>query len=122
MARRSQGGMTLIEVLVALVIVGLGLFSAATLQLRALQATDSARMSSQGALVAQGLLEQVRASGEVSGAARLALRRRAAAFAGASAQGHVVQANADTVVTLTWDDRRAGGASRVLQIAGRVLP
>lgn len=122
MARRSQGGMTLIEVMVALVVVGLGLFGAAMLQLRALQATDSARMSSQGAFVAQGVLEQVRARGEVSDLARAALHHEVEAFAGASSHGQVAQAGAETLVTLTWDDRRAGGAPRVLQIAGWVLP
>lgn len=38
-----QGGMTLLEVLLAIVIVAAGLFATAAMQLQALQAADSAR-------------------------------------------------------------------------------
>lgn len=49
MEGRRQQGMTLIEVLVAMTVLALGLFAAANLQLRALQATDSALRSTQAA-------------------------------------------------------------------------
>ncbi|PSS56626.1 pilus assembly protein PilV [Pseudomonas sp. BBP2017] len=56
--------MTLIEVLVAMAVLGLGLFAAAGLQVQALQATESALRTTQAAYLAQGVFEQVRA-GEV---------------------------------------------------------
>ncbi|WP_256589095.1 type IV pilus modification protein PilV [Pseudomonas sp. BBP2017] len=60
----KQQGMTLIEVLVAMAVLGLGLFAAAGLQVQALQATESALRTTQAAYLAQGVFEQVRA-GEV---------------------------------------------------------
>ncbi|MGH8383160.1 type IV pilus modification protein PilV [Pseudomonas sp.] len=61
----QQQGMTLIEVLVAMAVLGLGLFAAAGLQVRALQATDSALRSTQAAYLAHGMLEQARAGGDL---------------------------------------------------------
>ncbi|MNF63625.1 hypothetical protein D3C84_453320 [compost metagenome] len=57
----QQQGMTLIEVLVAMAVLGVGLFAAAGLQVRALQATESALRSTQAAYLAHGVLEQARA-------------------------------------------------------------
>ncbi|MDH0640308.1 prepilin-type N-terminal cleavage/methylation domain-containing protein [Pseudomonas sp. GD03860] len=57
----QQQGMTLIEVLVAMAVLGLGLFAVAGLQVRGLQATESAMRSTQEIYVAQGVLEQARA-------------------------------------------------------------
>ncbi|MBX6690594.1 prepilin-type N-terminal cleavage/methylation domain-containing protein [Pseudomonas sp. USTB-Z] len=45
-----QGGMTLLEVLLAIVIVAAGLFATAAMQLQALQAADSARRDGQVAM------------------------------------------------------------------------
>lgn len=58
---RQQQGMSLIEVLVAMTVLGLGLFAVAGLQVRGLQATESALRSTQETYVGQGLLEQARA-------------------------------------------------------------
>jgi len=58
----QQQGMTLIEVLVAMAVSGLGLFAAAALQVQALQATESALRSTQAAYQAHGELEQARVS------------------------------------------------------------
>lgn len=62
MGKTAQQGMTLIEVLVALVVLALGLFGSATLQWRALQATEQALRDSQAIYSQQTLLEQARAS------------------------------------------------------------
>ncbi|MGH8439303.1 MAG: type IV pilus modification protein PilV [Pseudomonas sp.] len=56
-----QQGMTLIEVLVAMAVLGFGLFAAAGLQVRALQATENALRSTQAAYLTHGVLEQARA-------------------------------------------------------------
>ncbi|MBM3107955.1 MAG: prepilin-type N-terminal cleavage/methylation domain-containing protein [Pseudomonas sp.] len=59
----QQQGMTLIEVLLAIVVLGMGLFTAAGLQLRALQATESALRTTQTAYGEHALQEQARADG-----------------------------------------------------------
>ncbi|CAK9887485.1 MULTISPECIES: type IV pilus modification PilV family protein [Pseudomonas] len=55
-----QQGMSLIEVLLAMLVLGLGLFAAAGAQVRALQATDSALQATQAAYLQHGALEQAR--------------------------------------------------------------
>ncbi len=47
---KKQWGMTLVEVLLAVLVVVVGIFAAAGLQLKALQATESARRDGQVAL------------------------------------------------------------------------
>jgi len=53
-----QQGMTLLEVLVALVVLALSLFSGAALQVRALQATEGALHSTQAAYLTHSQLER----------------------------------------------------------------
>ena len=54
--------MTLIEVLVALLILAVGLLGAAAIQLNALKYTDSARMISQASFIAYDMLDRIRAN------------------------------------------------------------
>ncbi|WP_460421454.1 type IV pilus modification protein PilV [Pseudomonas sp. ZL2] len=65
-----QQGMSLIEVLLAMLVLGLGLFAAAAAQVRALQATDSALQSTQAAYLQHGVLEQARINGARQGPGR----------------------------------------------------
>ena len=58
--RARQWGMTLLEVLLALVIVAAGMFAAAGLQLQALQAVTSAHSDGQAAMAAHSKLERGR--------------------------------------------------------------
>ena len=58
--RARQWGMTLLEVLLAIVVVAVGVFAAAGLQLQALQATDSAHREGQAALAAHSERERSR--------------------------------------------------------------
>ncbi|GLO11276.1 TPA: prepilin-type N-terminal cleavage/methylation domain-containing protein [Pseudomonas putida] len=55
-----QRGMTLMEVLLAVVVVAVGMFSTASIQLQALQAADSARRDGQAAMAAHSELERRR--------------------------------------------------------------
>ena len=55
-----QRGMTLMEVLVAVVVVAVGMFATAAMQLQALQAADSARRDGQAAMAAHSELERRR--------------------------------------------------------------
>ncbi len=61
-SKHAQEGMTLIEVLVALLILGVGLLGAAAVQLNALKYTDSARMTSQASFIAYDMLDRIRAN------------------------------------------------------------
>ncbi|WP_236236411.1 prepilin-type N-terminal cleavage/methylation domain-containing protein [Pseudomonas faucium] len=47
----KQQGMTLLEVLLAVLVVAVGIFAAAALQLKALQAFDNARRDGHAAMV-----------------------------------------------------------------------
>ncbi|MES3709837.1 prepilin-type N-terminal cleavage/methylation domain-containing protein [Pseudomonas putida] len=55
-----QRGMTLMEVLLAVVVVAVGMFATASIQLHALQAADSARRDGQAAMAAHSELERGR--------------------------------------------------------------
>ena len=55
-----QRGMTLLEVLLAIFVVGVGMFAAAGLQLQALQASDSARRDGQAAIATHSEHERSR--------------------------------------------------------------
>jgi len=55
-----QRGMTLVEVLLAVVVVAVGMFATAAIQLQALQAADSARRDGQAAMAAHSELERGR--------------------------------------------------------------
>ena len=57
-----QQGMTLIEVLVALLILTVGLLGAAAVQLNALKYTDSSRMTSQASFIAYDMMDRIRAN------------------------------------------------------------
>ena len=58
----QQIGMSLIEVLVSLLILGVGLLGAGLIQLNALKYTDSSRMISQASFVAYDMLDRIRAN------------------------------------------------------------
>ena len=68
--RSRQAGMTLIEVLVALVVFSIGALGVAMLQLNALKHTDSAMRSTQASFIAQDLLERIRDTGSIAAAGR----------------------------------------------------
>ncbi|MBV6289958.1 type IV pilus modification protein PilV [Pseudomonas aegrilactucae] len=115
MTRNVERGMTLIEVLVALVVMSLGVFTAAALQGRALYATDGALRTTQALLLAQEVLERVRAAGRLGAGEGAQLQRDLQAVAGASAQARVTQAGDGIALDLHWPE----GA---LVIRGRVAP
>ncbi|HEY0288248.1 MAG TPA: type IV pilus modification protein PilV [Pseudomonas sp.] len=67
MAQRQgsrQSGMTLIEVMIALLILSVGVLGVAAVQLNALKYTDSALRNSQASFVAHDMLERIRANPE----------------------------------------------------------
>lgn len=62
--RTMEQGMTLLEVLLAVLVVSMGVFAVAALQLRALQATEAARHDGHAALAAHSERERSRAKGK----------------------------------------------------------
>ncbi|WP_187672347.1 type IV pilus modification protein PilV [Zestomonas carbonaria] len=60
--RRSTQGFTLIEVLVALVILAVGLLGMATLMMSSLQSSQSAYLRSQASVLAYDIVERMRAN------------------------------------------------------------
>lgn len=54
--------MTLIEVLVSVLILGIGLLGAAAIQLNALRYTDSSAMTSQASFIAYDMMDRIRAN------------------------------------------------------------
>ncbi|MDD1956143.1 prepilin-type N-terminal cleavage/methylation domain-containing protein [Pseudomonas sp. 8209] len=115
MARRLQQGMTLIEVMVALLVLSLGVMAAAALQGRALHGTDGALRTTQALYLAQALLEGARAAGGLRVGEASALQRELVKVAGASAQAQVRQAGNGLALDLHW---QGGG----LAVQGQVGP
>lgn len=115
----QQQGMTLIEVLVAMALLGVGLFAVAGLQLRALQATDSALHGVQAAYLAHGMFEQVRAVGSLRNEDLMRFRGDVQAVIGPAAQASVLPGAGGTVVDIRWDESRGGLGPRSLSLAGQ---
>lgn len=127
---RHQAGMTLIEVLVATLILAIGLLGAAMIQLNALKYTDSSRMTSQASFIAYDMLDRIRANAGADyawGQAERAAPNRATAnvrdldlhdfeanilgFAGESATGSVSISGGEVTVSISWDDSRGANTS-----------
>ncbi|MFV0933760.1 type IV pilus modification protein PilV [Pseudomonas jessenii] len=122
----AQEGMTLVEVLVALVILGVGLLGAAALQLNALKYTDSARMTSQASFIAYDLMDRIRANAAAdytiappaSGNPDVTrdqdlfdFNANIVSSLGASATGSVTVNRQVYTITITWDDSRAANTA-----------
>jgi type IV pilus assembly protein PilV len=132
--KRAQDGMTLIEVLVAVLILGVGLLGAASIQLNALKYTDSSLMTSQASFIAYDMLDRIRASySSTSGAdytkpppasgnldnVRVQdlydFNTNIVAFGGPTATGSITVNQQVFTITINWDDSRAVGAANPAQ-------
>ncbi|AOE66082.1 type IV pilus modification protein PilV [Pseudomonas fluorescens] len=141
-APEHQTGMTLIEVLVAVLILAVGLLGAAVVQLNALKYTDSARMTSQASFIAYDMLDRLRANSGADYSWGLAERAPSVTagasvrdldlhdfeanivgFAGESGQGSVVMRGNEVIVSISWDDGRganSGGARETFTLTSRI--
>lgn len=127
-ARTAQAGVTLIEVLVALLVLAIGVLGASMLQLKALKHTDSALRSTQAGFIGHDLLERVRANPGASYALSSLSRAPSSGnlgnprdqdlfdFAdqlrrmlGDDVQASIEVAGARVTVNLDWSDARAVG-------------
>jgi type IV pilus assembly protein PilV len=125
-SKHAQEGMTLIEVLVALVILGVGLLGAAALQLNALKYTDSARMTSQASFIAYDMMDRIRANAAAdytvtpptSGNLNVArdqdlydFTSNIIDFGRPGATGSISLNQRVYTITITWDDSRAANTA-----------
>lgn len=137
-----QVGMTLVEVLVAVLILAIGLLGAAVIQLNALKYTDSARMTSQASFIAYDMLDRIRANSaadyawerserapvsSVTGSVRDQdlhdFEANILGFAGESAKGSVSISANEVTVSISWDDSRSAnspGARETFILTSRV--
>ena len=91
--KRSQQGMTLIEVLVSVLILAIGILGAAAIQLNALKYTDSSAMTSQASFIAYDMMDRIRANVDgnavANGATNVLANYGLASLAGAPAAGNL---------------------------------
>ncbi|MCP1486136.1 type IV pilus assembly protein PilV [Pseudomonas fluorescens] len=118
--------MTLIEVLVALLILTVGLLGAAAVQLNALKYTDSSRMTSQASFIAYDMMDRIRAnsgadytitpptSGNLSVARDQDLydfTTNIINFGGPTATGSIALNQRVYTITINWSDARAANTA-----------
>jgi type IV pilus assembly protein PilV len=125
--RHVQSGVSLIEVLISLLILGVGILGAAALQLNALKYTDSSTMNSQASFIAYDMMDRIRANPDVSYAlggiesapatGDLNTPRTQDWFdfafnikAMGGTDGTILVNGKVVTITVTWDDSRAGAA------------
>jgi len=132
---KRQGGITLIEVLVAMLVMTLALLGAAALQLNSLKYTDSARLRTQASFVAYDMMERIRANS--SGNYVLANLESAPASPSATdvrlqdlfdfgenvtnmggTDASIALLNSVYTITIVWDDSRAGNMVTANNSAG----
>ncbi|WP_410019235.1 MULTISPECIES: type IV pilus modification protein PilV [unclassified Pseudomonas] len=126
----GQSGMSLIEVLVSVLVLGAGLLGAAAVQLNALKYTDSSRMISQASFIAYDMLDRIRAnsgadytwespgvapaSSSIASVRDLDLHDFEAnilGFAGKAGKGSIAISQRDVSISISWDDSRAAHAA-----------
>lgn len=121
-----QQGMTLIEVLVALLILTVGLLGAAAVQINALKYTDSSRMTSQAGFIAYDMMDRIRANSGANytvtpptsanpGNARdqdlYDFTTSIVNFGGPTATGSITLNQRVYTITITWSDARAANTA-----------
>ncbi len=123
----GQRGFSLIEVLVALLVMTIGLLGAAAIQLNALKYTDSSSMRTQASFIAYDMLDRIRANNAVNytlASAKAAatstdttnprafdwsdFKTNIATFSNGTGDGSIAIASNVITITITWDDSRAG--------------
>ncbi|MGV8919212.1 MAG: type IV pilus modification protein PilV [Pseudomonas sp.] len=129
-----QTGISLIEVMVALVVLAIGLLSVSMLQLNALKYSDSAMLHSQASFIAYDMLDRIRANPDANytltslasapASGNLNVPRdqdlydfatSIKAFAGANAEASIAKVQSAVTISLTWNDSRAADAVEDLQ-------
>lgn len=114
--RFNAQGSSLIEVLIAVVIISLGLLSVAALQTVALKSNNGSYLRSQATFLAYDLADRMRAApasalngdyDDGAGGDRAEWDARVLAQLGTGAAGVIVRNNRVVTITINWDDNRA---------------
>lgn len=123
---QAQEGMSLIEVLVALLILTVGILGAAAVQVNALKYTDSSRMTSQASFIAYDMMDRIRANSAADytvtppTAGNLSVARdqdlydfttNIVNFGGPPATGTITLNQRVYTITINWNDSRAANAT-----------
>ncbi len=127
--KNAHRGFSLIEVLVALLIMSIGLLGAAAIQLNALKYTDSSSMRTQASFIAYDMLDRIRANSTLNYSLASAkavasstdysnpraidwsdFKSNIASFSGGTGDGVIAITNNVVTITIKWTDVRAGQA------------
>lgn len=138
-ARSLQTGVSLIEVLIAVLVLSLGLLGLAGLQMTALRSNQSAHERSMAVIESYSIVDAMRVdrNNAINGTFNLALnatpagttfaarelikwRTRLVANLGSDATGSVVCNGADCTVIVQWNDSRGVAGAAQQQIATEV--
>lgn len=117
--RAGEGGLTLIEVTLSIVVLAVGVLGAAGMQLRALQASEQARGHSQAAWLAQRWLERMRAGSGVGPIDQSRWQAELKRTLGDAAEGNVRRDVERVQIEVRWG-RVQGDGPLIVSLQGRV--
>ncbi|MDX1588980.1 MAG: type IV pilus modification protein PilV [Oleiphilaceae bacterium] len=105
--RHDNSGFSLMEVMIALVILTIGLLGVAGVQLLSLQQTGNAQLRSQATMLAEDLASRVRINNDnpPSSTELDRIRRNMRLTMGQNADLSVTTSSNDMVIVVTWEER-----------------
>ncbi|WP_199458093.1 MULTISPECIES: type IV pilus modification protein PilV [unclassified Marinobacter] len=121
---KPQRGFTMIEVLVAVLILAIGLLGVAGVQLVSMQQTANSTLRSEASMYAQTVAERLRANGNtaLTTAELTVLKKQMLANLGAGADLKVTMNGSTAEVEVTWTERDpfAGVSTQTLTMDARL--
>ncbi len=107
--QNCQGGFSIVEVLIAVLILAIGLLGVAGVQLASLQQTTSANLRSQATLYAQDAAERINASGgDVPSLTDITTQMKGTLGEGSSID--VTTDSSTATITISWNEKEGNNA------------